>query len=325
MSVEKTQKVKGAFSIKAVIALAVVAVLASAPFYTSEYYLSIIRTILLWLGLSISWYFFSGLTKYVSLGSAAFFGLGVYFTVKYLDLSHKGLWPTLPLPVIILMGTVMCFALALVIGLVTLRVKGIYFAILTFGISEMLKNFFEWWEIRVVGTRGTYLPIFMDYVSFYYMVFVPAMIALGVVAFLSRSKFGLGLRMIGENEDTAVHVGVNTTILKTLGFAVSSMLIGLMGGCFAMRFAYVNVDIAFDPLYTFMPAAMTLLGGAINMYGPIIGAVILSLISEYLRVSYPHYFLIILGLVFIAIILFMPNGIMGRLREFKVRQQKNQS
>ncbi|MEM1624956.1 MAG: branched-chain amino acid ABC transporter permease [Thermosphaera sp.] len=317
--IEETLKVKEAPFLKAIIAFIVVAVLATAPLYMSEYYLSVIRTILLWLGLSVSWYFFSGLTKYISLGSAAFFGLGIYFTAKYLDLSHKGLLPALPLPVIIFIGAVICFALASAIGLVTLRVKGIYFAILTFGVSEMIKNVFEWWEIRIVGTRGTYLPVFVDYVSFYYMIFASTMIALGTAILLGRTKFGLALRMIGENEDTAIHVGVNSTTLKTLGFALSSMLIGLIGGCFAMRFAYVNVDMAFDPLYSFMPAAMTLLGGAVNIYGPMIGAVILSLIGEYLRVSYPQYFLVILGLVFIAIILFMPNGIMGKIREFRFR------
>jgi branched-chain amino acid transport system permease protein len=140
-----------------------------------------------------------------------------------------------------------------------------------------------------------------------------------LTTFLRRSKFGLALKMIGENEEAAVHVGVNTSLFKVLGFAISAMCMGFVGGSFAMRLQYTNPTIAFDPNYSFMPAVMTMLGGGVTIFGPIIGSIFLSLVSEYLQVAFPYYFLIILGAVLIVIVLFMPNGIMGVVQNLKAR------
>ena len=296
----------------------IIIVLALAPYFLGDYYLSILRTILMGAALAISWHFFSGLTKYVSLGSAAFFGIGLYITAKYLQFSvDYGYYPILPLPVIVLLAGLINFALALVIGLVTLRLKGIYFAILTLGVSEMFKNAVQWWEIKITGTRGTYIPIFFDSQTVYYSILITAFAILLLTTFLRRSKFGLALKMVGECEEAAVHVGVNTSLFKTLGFAVSAMCMGFMGGCFTTRFTYINTDMAFDSKYSFEPAIMTLLGGAGTVYGPVIGTVTISLLSEYLRVTYSEYFLIILGLILVAIVMFMPNGIMGVVEKLK--------
>lgn len=297
-------------------ALAVL-VLASAPFFLTDYHLSISRTVFLWLALTVSWHFFSGLTKYVSLGSAGFFGLGAYFTAKYLELSYRGYFPILPIPLIVLLAGLLNFALASAIGLVTLRVKSIYFAILTFGVSEMLRNIFQWWEIRITGTRGTYLPVLLDSRTVYYSILISMLITFVLTTILRKSKFGLALKMIGGCEETALHVGVNTTLFKTVSFGISAMCIGFVGGCFTTRFAYINTDIAFDPLFSFLPAVMTLLGGAWTIHGPIIGAVLLSLLEEYLRVAYPYHFLAIIGFLLIFIIMFMPNGLMGIIERLK--------
>ncbi|MEM0313476.1 MAG: branched-chain amino acid ABC transporter permease, partial [Candidatus Bathyarchaeia archaeon] len=145
--------------------------LAIAPYFLGEYHLSLLRIVLLWATLAVSWHFFSGLTRYVALGSAAFFGIGLYFTAKYLQFSiNYGYYPVLPFPVIVLFAGLINFVLAFVIGLVTLRLKGIYFAILTFGVSEVFKNVFQWWEITITGTRGTYIPIFFDSQTSYYAI-----------------------------------------------------------------------------------------------------------------------------------------------------------
>ncbi|MBS7604935.1 MAG: branched-chain amino acid ABC transporter permease [Candidatus Bathyarchaeia archaeon] len=297
-------------------------VLIFAPFFLADYHLSILRTVLLWLALTVSWHFFSGLTKYVSLGSAGFFGLGAYFTAKYLELSYRGYFPLLPMPLIVLLAGLLNFALASAIGLVTLRVKSIYFAILTFGISEMLRNIFQWWEIRITGTRGTYLPILFDSGTIYYSILITTLAVFVLTTILRKSKFGLALKMIGGCEETALHVGVNATLFKTMSFGASAMCIGFMGGCFTTRFAYINTDIAFDPLFSFLPAVMTLLGGAWTIYGPIAGAVLLSLLEEYLRVAYPYHFLAIIGFLLILIIMFMPNGLMGIVEKFKGKFSK---
>ena len=292
-------------------------VLALAPYFLGVYYLSILRTILLWMALSISWHFFSGLTKYISLGSAAFFGIGIYFTAKYLQFSIEyGYYPVLPLPVIVFLAGLTNFALALAIGLVTLRLKGIYFAILTFGVSEVFRNAFKWWEIKITGTYGTYIPIF-DPQAQYYSILITAFAILLLTTFLRRSKFGLALKMVGECEEAAVHVGVNASLFKTLGFAVSAMLMGFMGGSYTTRLPYTNPDNAFDPRYSFLPAIMTLLGGAGTVYGPVTGSITISLLSEYLGVTFTEHFLIILGLILVAIVIFMPNGIIGVIEKLR--------
>lgn len=289
----------------------VIIALASAPYFLEDYYMSILRNIYLWAALSISWHFFSGLTKYVSLGSAAFFGLGLYLTAKFHSIF--------PLPVMVILAGLINFALALVIGLVTLRLKGIYFAILTFGVSEVLKNAVYWWEIKVTGTLGTYLPTFDTQTQYYYVLITTFAIFL-LTFLLRRSKFGLALRMVGECEEAAVHVGVNNSLFKTIGFAVSAMCVGFMGSCFITRYTYIKPDTAFDPQNSFLPAIMTLLGGAGTVYGPLIGSTTISLLREYLQVTSPHFFLIILGVILIAIVLFMPNGIMGLVGKLKAKK-----
>lgn len=298
----------------------ILVILVFPPHFLSVYYLTIVRNLLMWIALSISWHFFSGYTKYISLGSAAFFGIGLYFTAKYLQLSDVGDFPVLPLPVIVLLAGLVTFALALVIGLVTLRLRGIYFAILTFSVNIVVSNAILWWEITITGTRGTYFPPF-DTQTAYYAIFACTIVTLLLTTLLRRSKFGLALKMIGESEEAAVHVGVNASLYKTLGFAISAMLIGLMGGCFATRLpGYVNTDMAFGSLYSFLPAVNTLLGGMGTVYGPIIGSITVSLLSEYLRVNFPHFFLIILGVILIAIVMFMPDGIMGIVEKIKTKK-----
>lgn len=125
--------------------------------------------------------------------------------------------------------------------------------------------------------------------------------------------------MIGENEEAAVHVGVNANLTKVLGFAVSAMCMGFAGGTFAIRQTYTNPAIAFNPNFSFMPAVMVMLGGGATVFGPIVGSVFLSLLNAYLSVTFTAYFQIILGAVLIVIVMFMPNGIMEIVQKLKAR------
>lgn len=277
------------------------AVLLFLPRFASTYYVALFTSVLAWIGLSVSWWFFSGTTKYVSLGSAAFFGIGVYVDAM--------LSSSVAFPVILVLAAVICFVFAAFVGLVTLRLKGVYFAILTFGLSELLAGAITFYEMRVTHTRGRFIPP----MNVYYLVLG---IAFGIVVFvlvMRRTKLGLGLRMIGESEEAAVHFGVNTTLYKVLGFAVSSMFMGVLGASFAPRWGYIDSGIAFNTLYSFMPAIMTLFGGALTIYGPISGAVVLSLLQEYLLTTLKDYFMIILGAIMILVILALPGGLTGWL------------
>jgi len=281
-----------------------------APYFLTRYYVTILQTVLMWMTLSISWYFFSGFTKYIALGSAVFTGTGLYFTATYLNLMTFEGYPILPFPVIVLLAGSICFVLALAIGLVTLRLKGIYFAIATFGMSELVAGVIRWWQSKAGMHYIIFIPSFGRYII-YYSILTTALAILLLTTFLRRSKFGLALKMMGECEDAAAHFGVNTTLFKVLGFAISAMCMGLMGGSYAIRFPSINIRDAFSVEYSFVPVVMVLLGGVGTAYGPIIGAVTLSLLNQYLLVTFTGYFQLIYGAILILIVLFMPNGIMG--------------
>jgi branched-chain amino acid transport system permease protein len=292
------------------IILIIFAILIAFPPILPDYYLSILRDVLMWMALSIAWHFFSGSTKYISLGSTAFFGIGLYT-------AAIGIRSGLPLLGIALYVVCVNLALALVIGIVSLRLRGIYFAILTFSASNVVMYLVQWVEIIIVGTRGTYVPITFDSLTCYYAILLCTIVILLLTTLLRRSKFGLALKMIGESEEAAVHVGVNASVYKTLGFAISAMLMGLMGASFVTRLPYISTETAFDPKYSFLPAVMTLLGGIGSVYGPIIGSVTLTLLDDLLSVTLTHYFLIVLGAILIVIVILLPNGIMGLVEKTK--------
>jgi branched-chain amino acid transport system permease protein len=227
--------------------------------------------------------------------------VGVYVTAN--------LGSRLPFVAVLVVAAAIGFVFALFVGLATLRLKGVYFAIATFGLAELLSNAVTYWEMQVTGTRGRFIvPI-----DVYYYILVITFVILAAVVLLRRTRLGLGLRMIGQSEDAAVHYGVNSTRYKVLGFAVSSMFMALLGAAFAPRWGYVDSGMAFNTLYSFMPAIMTLLGGTATIVGPIVGAVGLSLVQEWLLTTFKDYFLIILGGVMIVVILALPEGITGRL------------
>jgi branched-chain amino acid transport system permease protein len=288
----------------ALIILIILVILVIFPLILPDYFLSILRDVIMWMALSIAWHFFAGSTKYISLGSAAFFGVGLYS-------AAIGIRAGLPLPGIVLSVVYLNLALALVLGIVSLRLRGIYFAILTFSASNVVMYFVQWVEITIVGTRGTYVPIFFDSLTCYYAILVCAIGILLLTTLLRRSKFGLALKMIGESEEAAVHVGVNASMYKTLGFAISAALIGLMGASFVTRLPYISTDTAFDPKYSFLPAVMTLLGGIGSVYGPIIGSVFLTLLEDILSVTLVHYFLIFLGAILVIVVILLPKGLIG--------------
>lgn len=276
-------------------------VLAFAPLFATTYYLALLMSVLCWIGLAVSWHFFSGTTKYISLGSAAFFGIGAYITAIFSRI--------LPFPLVLLLAAAINFFFALCVGLVTLRLKGIYFAIFTFGLAELLNNAILFWEMQVTGTRGR----FITPIDVYYPILVITFVIILSTIVLRRTKLGLALRMIGEREDAAIHFGVNTTLYKILGFAVSSTFMGLLGAAFAPRWGYIDSGIAFNSLYSFMPAIMTLFGGVGAVFGPVVGAVFISLLEEYLLTTFKDYFMIILGAIMIIVILSLPEGMTGKL------------
>jgi branched-chain amino acid transport system permease protein len=283
--------------------------LATLPLYVGPYLIILLTTVIMYVILTVSWAIFSGPTRYISLASAAFFGVGAYVSAM--------LGQVLPMPVVIAVGGLVSWMLALFIGLLTLRLRGMYFIIFTFGVSELIRHFLLWWETTFMGTVGRWV-VAVDHTTVYYVMLVIFMMAVVVGHLIRRSKFGLALQSIGEYEEAAVHIGINVTILKTIMFAVSAFFMGAAGAIMATRWTYIDPQIAFNPLFSFMPVLMAIFGGIGQLYGPVIGAAIFALLEEVLITEFPYYYMLLFGLILIAVILFLPRGLVGLIQKWRI-------
>jgi branched-chain amino acid transport system permease protein len=172
-----------------------------------------------------------------------------------------------------------------------------------------------------LGTYYITYPYSNPQIRYYSMLATTLAISL-LVFLLYRSKLGFALRMIGENEEAAVHLGVNASLVKTLGFAISAMCMGFIGSSYATTFNVASPKAAFELDKSFLPAIMAMFGGTGVIYGPMIGAVTLSLLKEYLGITFVHYFLIILGVIVIIIAELMPEGIVGSVKKLVAKYSK---
>jgi branched-chain amino acid transport system permease protein len=272
----------------------------------------LLTSIFMYIVITVSWVIFSGPTGYISLAPAAFFGLGIYASA----LVGK----VMPLPLVIGTAGAASFGLAILVGALTLRLRGIYFTIFTFGLVELIKHLLLWWEINIMGTRGRFVVVVGSTAAYYYMLAVLVILML-TAYFIRRSKYGLALQSIGEHEEAAAHLGINVTRLKTIAFAVSAFFMGAAGAIMATRWTYIDPFIAFNPLFSFMPVLMAIFGGMGQVYGPILGAVIFAYLEEMLITRFPYYYMLIFGTVLVLVILFLPEGLVGLLgRWLKGRQ-----
>jgi len=286
----------------------VLILLATIPLYVPPYPVISLTSIIMYVIITVSWAIFSGPTRYISLASAAFFGVGVY--------SSAVLGEVFPLPVVIVIGALVSFVLALFIGLLTLRLRGMYFIIFTFGVSELIRHFLLWWETNFAGTVGRWV-VAVDHTTVYYVMLVIFVVLLLTAYLIRRSKYGLALRSIGENEEAAAHIGIDVTIVKTITFAVSAFFMGAAGAIMATRWTYIDPKIAFNPLFSFMPVLMAIFGGTEQLYGPVFGAALFAYLEEILITKFPYYYMLLFGTILIVLILFLPSGLAGLIQKWR--------
>ena len=278
------------------------------PLYVQPYFVISLTSIIMYVVITLSWAIFSGPTRYISLASAAFFGVGVY--------TAAILGEALLLPVVIAIGGLVSFILALFIGLLTLRLRGMYFIIFTFGISELMRHFLLWWETNFAGTVGRWVVI-VDHTTVYYVMLVIFIMALLTTYLIRRSRFGLALRSIGEYEEAATHIGINATVVKTFAFAISAFFMGASGAIMATRWTYIDPSIAFNPLFSFMPVLMAIFGGTGQLYGPVFGAALFAYLDEILITKFPYYYMLLFGIILIIVIMFLPHGLVGLAQKWR--------
>ena len=286
--------------------LLILILLATLPLYSPRYTAVLLSNIFMYVIITVSWVIFSGPTGYISLAPAAFFGVGIY--------TSAILGKALPLLVVIGIGGLSSFCLALLVGALTLRLRGIYFIMFTFGLVELIRHLLLFWECTVTGRRGR-IVIIVDNTTVYYLMLVVFVILMLTAYLIRRSKWGLALQSIGQDEEAAAHTGVNITGVKVITFAVSAFFMGAVGSVMATKWTYIDPYIAFNPLYSFMPVLMAIFGGIGQLYGPVMGAAIFTYLEEFLITKFPYYYMLIFGIIMVVAILYMPNGLVGLMQK----------
>jgi branched-chain amino acid transport system permease protein len=293
-------------------AVALVALLACVPMVADSYRLSLAISLLNYTVLATAWALFSGPTRYVSLATVAFFGIGAY-TVAVL--GEVLAWP-LVLLIALGIGTVV----ALIVGLATLRLSGVYFVIFTFGLAELVRQLVTWFEVNVTRTLGRYVFLDISTDQIYWQLLGLTVLVFVAGILIRRSRLGLALRVIGDDETVARHIGINTTAAKVALFVLSASFMTLCGAIMAPRWTYIDPAIAFNPVTSFQVLIMALLGGVHRLYGPLLGVVPLTLLFEFLLANFPNHFSILIGIAFMLIVYAIPQGIAGLLEKLTQRK-----
>jgi len=297
--------------IRPAIALLGLAALAVLPLFVSDYELGLMIGMATYVALASSWALFSGHTHYVSLATVAFYGTGAY-TVAVLN-------EALPYPAVIACAALIGAVMALLVGLSTLRLSGIYFVIFTFGLAELVRQLITWYEVTITGTLGRYIFLDLSAQDIYWQMLALAAAAIGLTAWINRTRLGLALRAIGDDEVVAAHSGIHLARTKLIAFTISATLITLIGAVASPRWVYVEPLIVFNPTVSFLTVIMALLGGANRLWGPLVGAIPLFLLFEWLSVNFPNTYPIFLGLMFIAVVFVLPNGVLAGLDDLRAK------
>jgi len=280
------------------------------PSYGNEFVVSMALTCLMYVALSTSWGFFCGSSRYLSLATSAFFGLGAYTTAMNLD--------TMPWASAIALGSGIAAAVAVVMGLAVLHLRGTYFAVLTFGMAELIRHAISYYEKSVHGTVGRVLTTVPEMSTIYHTVLLLAVITVALSIFLRRTRFGLALLGIGGDEQRAQTLGVNTRWVKVAGFAFTAAVAGGVGAAMAVRWTYIDPHTAFNPFIGFQTVLIALIGGAMTLWGPLIAAIVFSILAETLRLQAPQIYMMTLGLLLILSVLYLPGGLASmRWQTFK--------
>jgi len=263
-----------------------------------------------WLNISLaqSWNFLAGYAGLISLGHAAFFGLGAYTTAMVV--AHWGA----PFWVAAIGGGLMAAAFSAAVALPIFRFRGIYFAIGTLVLAEALRIWMINWDFTG-GAQGIHLApgTGTSLMGFYYIMLCVAAGTTVLLVLILRTKLGMGLRAIGDNEDSAQNMGVNTFRAKLYAFLISAFIAGFIGGIHATKMASIEPYSIFSAMWTLSTVNTVIIGGTGTVLGPILGSIFVVFLSELLA-DYHTFHLVITGIILILVIRLIPAGIWGQIR-----------
>ncbi|HTW85527.1 MAG TPA: branched-chain amino acid ABC transporter permease [Candidatus Sulfotelmatobacter sp.] len=299
------------------IALAVVAIalLVLAPLALNGYVINLLYTTLLSVALAYGWNLISGYAGYFSFGQIAFFGLGAYATgLLVKDLNWEWVLAALA------GGGVAC-ALAVPLGYVMLRLRGPFFAMGMFGMAQLVRVLVTALPASGAGA-GLYLSPDFNVADAYYWTLAIAVGAIALTFWVDRSAFGLRLQALREDEQVAGTLGVDVTRAKMAAFTLSALIPGLLGGGYALFLTYIEPDAVFSSRLDLQSIVMAILGGVGTVWGPLVGGVVMTQISEALWARFPEIYLMIFGGLLVVLLLLLPRGIVPALSKLLAERRR---
>ena len=290
---------------KFIILLAILVFLFTAPNYVGLGNTTVMTLIFIYMALGQMWNFLGGFTGLVSLGNQIFIGLGGY---SLAIVSQK---LGMPIPLGIFVGGLVSVLFALVVSVPVFKMRGVFFTIGTWIIAETLLVIFGGWQYIGAGTGMNISVVFkVSPQSLYYIGLILGLLTILVVYFLLKSKFGLSLMAMRDNESAAEASAIELYRTKLISFLIAAFITGVAGGVMYMKQAFIQSSTAFGINWTVAMVFMVIIGGIGTIEGPIIGAIFYVIITQYLY-NYPGFGMLILGIIAIAVILLAPKGIMG--------------
>ncbi len=288
---------------------AVFVALFFVPLLGNAYVLTLAISVAMYAVLATSWALFSGPTHYISLATAAFYGLGSYIVASGIE--------RLPYALLVPIAAMAGGVLALGVGVATLRLSGVYFVIFTLGLAEFVRQIVTWVQNNFTGSRGLYvLTDLTDRHIYWQLLALGALVAL-VGWLVQRSRLGFALRIIGNDELVAAHCGIHSARAKVTLFVISGAFAAVVGAVMAPRLSYIEPSMAFAPDLSFQVVIMALLGGVHRLWGPLVGVVPFTLLWELIAASFPTQTVLLLGVAFLLIVYFIPNGVVGLIEKLR--------
>ena len=317
-----------------IVAVGLAFIVATRLYFTNEYFYFAGYVVLEYIVLSTAWNILGGYTGYTNFGTGAFFASGAYSSAvlhKLPALLHA-VWgwtiPPVPLPVMILVGGVVSGAMGLGTGYLTLRLRGVFFAIATLALSIVVQTLIVNWDF-VGGSRGIYIirpamaPIYGSYIQYLFTLMTAlAVLAVGIARSIERSRLGLGFASIRDDELAAEASGVPTLRLKLIATTISGALMGMAGAPFPYYIGYIQPSSAFGLEYAVNSIAMPIIGGTATWLGPLIGAIVLGSLQQYITVTISSSVnVLIVGLLLVIFVVIAPNGIVGLVQSILRRRR----
>jgi len=301
-------------------ALFVAAVFAASRFVTNDYFFFAGYVVLQYIVLATAWNILGGYTGYINFGTSGFFAIGAYSSV----VLHK-LWGP-PIPLLIVVGGVLAGAVGFGMGCLTLRLKGVFFAIGTLALAIVVQTFITNWDF-VGGSRGVYIirpasaPFLGSYIHYLFLVMlILAGMAVAIARSIEHSTLGYGLAAIRDDEQAAEASGVPIFRLKLISTTLSGALMGMAGAPLPYYVTYLDPTSGFNLAYAVNAIAMPLIGGTTHWMGPLLGAIFLGTIQQAATVTISSSLnLLFVGVLLVLFVVIAPNGLIGLYRPHRRR------